>query len=157
MTLEQDRQSSTEDSPKLTHRQVVVLQGLIDGLKPTDFGRLGIGKLVLTYEKDTIAEQFETQSRIIGLTRGVIWGVERGILNTSKLPEIIREQTNSNLDQFLEYVVNQVPRPDFVLELPIERINFNIIESEICKRLHVPNFYAAIAAKAKEMKDLGEL
>lgn len=157
MTLEQDRQSPTEVSPKLTRRQVIVLQGLIDGFKLADFDRLGIGRLLLTYDKDTIAAQFGIPSRIIGLSRGVIWGVKQGILDTTKIPEIIGEKRNNNLDQFLEYVVTQVPRRDFVFEVPIERKNFMTFESEICKRLQVANFYVAIAAKAKEMKDRGEL
>lgn len=157
MTPEQTGQSQKEElPPDLSGRQIKVLQGLLHGFDTADFHRIGIEPLILTYEKQGIAEKFGTSSIQTGVCRGVVWGIKQDKFNTSSIPEYIRQNLEDKQDQFLEAVVQGDSIKELMSGLSLKKGEFRSFELEICRRIGVSNLYMAVACKAKDMKDRGE-
>ena len=142
-----------ESPPVFTQREILVLQGLVDGLDWQEFdAKFGIKRIVLKATKGSIAERFSPTGHVGGIYIAIIEAIDQDKLDTSNLPREYAGQLNGLEIGFFAMMYKGKTASEVTESLGIEIREFPSYKNRICEKLRVGNFFAAIACMARDNK-----
>ena len=150
--------NSEESAIDFTQREIIILQGLIDGLNWKEFDdRFDIKRRVLKANRESIAARFSPNGHVGGIYLAIIEAIKQDKLDTRKLPrEYPGQLTGSEIHFFVMQYKGK--RASEVCEsLGIEMREIPTYRNRISEKFGINNFFAAIACMARDNKEAGKL
>ena len=155
---------SKESPPVFTQREILVLQGMIDGLTWQEFdAKFDLKRIVLKATKDSIAARFTQTGHVGGIYLAIIEAIKQDLLVTSNLPKEYRGQLTKSEINFFSMQYKGTRTSEVCESLGIEMREIPSYRNRICeklgvdKKLGVGNFFAAIACLARDNKEADQL
>ena len=147
-----------ESSPVFAQREIVILQGLVDGLTWQEFdARFDIKRIVLKATRDSIAARFSPNGHVGGIYLAIIEAIKQDKLDTSKLPREYPGQLTGTEIHFFVMQYKGKRASEVCESLGIEMREIPTYRNRISEKFGINNFFAAIACMARDNKEAGKL
>lgn len=141
-----------------TKREVLVLQGLVDGIGKKQRARvLDISNDDIKSYERLIAEKVGSANRQNGLREALVKGVTLGFLDTSNLPDEPQEPLTVRERQVLFTMVRGLTTAETCLELGIASRTLSEYRSRAHDKLGLHTQYQVLAWAARDMMRRGQL
>lgn len=149
--------SETRARSTFTSREIVIMQGLINGVNRSQFEEtFHIPYLVLQASKGSLAERFGREGTP-GLYLAVAEAVNRDLLDLSGLPKRFQVPPDDFEQKTFALAYKGTPTKKCFELLGIDKWGFEKVKKGISKKLGVSNFYAVVAWWTRELKSHGQL
>lgn len=145
--------NSEGNSIDFAQREIIILQGLVDGLNWKEFDeRFGIKRRVLKANRESIAARFSPTGHVGGIYRAIVEAIGQEKLDTSNLPQRYEGQLNELEIGFFAMMYKGKTASEVTEALGIKIREFPTYKNRICEKLGVGNFFAAIGCMARDNK-----